>query len=160
MRTTNTTAGFTLIEILIVIGMMSILASVVLSGVNPLRQFAVARNSQRVSDVNALLNAVGNRMAENQGAFESASCPPLPAAVTDMSSTDFDIRPCLVPDFLPELPHDPSQGNNTCTTDSCQDGAYDTKYTIRQDGAGRVTICAPLAAESAIRDSKPYCLTR
>ena len=161
MTTNRAQTAFTLIEILIVIGMIAILASIVLVGVNPLRQFAVARNAQRMSDVNALLNAVGNRMAENEGAFESDSCPPLPSGATDMSSASFDIRPCLVPDFMPELPHDPSNGTNDCTTDSCSGETYDTRYTISQDATnGRVTVCAPGAAESAIRASKPYCLTR
>ena len=50
--------GFTLIEILVVIGMLAILTTVVLVAVNPLRQFAQARNSQRQSNVAAILNAV------------------------------------------------------------------------------------------------------
>jgi type IV pilus assembly protein PilA len=161
MDTSLSSRAFTLIEILIVIGMLAILSSVVLVGVNPLRQFAVARNSQRVSNVNALLNAIGNRMAENQGVFGSDSCPPLPSSATDMSSSAYAIRPCLVPDYISELPYDPSEGSNTCTDDACMGGSYDTRYTVKQDASsGRVTVCAPLTAEPSIRDSKPYCLTR
>jgi prepilin-type N-terminal cleavage/methylation domain-containing protein len=161
MQPTRSTSAFTLIELLIVIGMIAILASIVLVGVNPLRQFAVARNAQRASDVNALLNAIGNRMAENEGVFSSDRCPALPTAATDMAKSSYNIRPCLVPDYVSELPFDPSSGSNACTTDSCADGTYDTRYTVMQNAAtGRITVCAPLAAETAIRDSKPYCLTR
>ncbi|KKU11008.1 MAG: hypothetical protein UX14_C0005G0022, partial [Parcubacteria group bacterium GW2011_GWF1_45_5] len=56
--------GFTLIELLIVIGIIVLLAGVVIIALNPARQFALARNSQRWSNVNAILNAVGQRMAE------------------------------------------------------------------------------------------------
>ena len=50
--------GFTLIEILIVIGIIAILSSIVIIAVNPARQFAQARDTKRQSDVNAILNAV------------------------------------------------------------------------------------------------------
>lgn len=155
--------GFTLIEILVVIGLVAILASVVLIAINPARQFAQARNSQRIANVNALLNAVGNRVAENRGLFTSGSCwQPLPATSTNMSTSEYDIRPCLVPTYISELPMDPITGFNTCTSLECSGGTetYDTHYTIAQDTLGRITICAPGAYEQAIGGSGPYCLTR
>lgn len=157
--------GFTLIEILIVIGMIAILASVVLIAINPLRQFAQARNSQRISNVNAILNAIGNRTAEHKGIFTdlSGACQlSIPATATDManSTNGFNIRPCLVPTYISELPYDPAGGVNTCTTDICAD-AYDTKYTVKQDTNGRITVCAPNAGiETSIENSTAYCLTR
>lgn len=163
MKTTH--KGFTLIEILVVMGMITILASVVLVAVNPLRQFAQARNSQRVSNVNAILNAIGNRVAENRGIFTDLnSCSTsLPATTTPISRNGFNLRPCLIPTYLSELPFDPATGSNSCSTSTC-DGSgegYDTSYTIKQDlGTGRITICAPGAAEPAIAGSAAYCLTR
>ncbi|CAN5726454.1 hypothetical protein BH11PAT2_BH11PAT2_06540 [soil metagenome] len=159
--------GFTLIEILIVIGMIAILASVVLIAINPLRQFAQARNSQRISNVNAILNAVGNRTAEHKGIFTDTSglCQnPIPTTASDMSESainGYNIRPCLVPTYISELPFDPAGGSNACTTDSCSGESYDTQYTIKQDVNGRITVCAPNAAmETSIQGSEAYCLTR
>lgn len=60
--------GFTLIELLVVIGIIAILAAIVVIAVNPGRQFAQARNAQRWSDVNALLNAIHQYAVDNDGA--------------------------------------------------------------------------------------------
>ncbi|MDB5245566.1 MAG: hypothetical protein JWN90_671 [Parcubacteria group bacterium] len=166
MKTRTASRGFTLIEILIVIGMIAILASVVLIAINPLRQFAQARNSQRISNVNAILNAIGNRTAEHRGVFADIAglCQTsIPSTATPMDSglNDFNIRPCLVPTYISELPYDPIGGNNFCANDTCSGNSYDTKYTVKQDTNGRVTVCAPNAGtETSIEGSAPYCLTR
>ena len=66
-------AGFTLIEILVVIGIIGILAAIVIVAINPARQFQQARDTQRTSNVNAILNAIGQRIADNKGIFETNS---------------------------------------------------------------------------------------
>ncbi len=162
--------GFTLIKILVVIGMLAILSTVVLVAVNPLRQFAQARNSQRQSNVAALLNAVTERIADNGGVFMSSStqlvdsCRAyLPSTAHDINKSQLDLRPCLVPTYLSELPYDPSAGSNTCTSTGCSGNGenYDLQYTIQQDSStNRVTICAPFAAETALPNSTTFCLSR
>ncbi|HEV7121354.1 MAG TPA: type II secretion system protein [Candidatus Paceibacterota bacterium] len=157
--------GFTLIEILVVIGMIAVLASIVLVAVNPLRQFAQARNAQRESDVNAILNAVGERLADNKGVFQDTSrcANDLPNTDTAIKRSAADLRPCLIPAYISELPMDPSTGTNTCSDIGCAGAGedYDTGYTISEDpDTSRITVCAPGAAESAIADSAPYCVTR
>ena len=159
--------GFTLIEILVVLGMLALLSTVVLVAINPLRQFAQARNTQREANVSAVLNAVGHRLADNRGIFENASSTcsaTLPASVTEIASAGgYDLRPCLVPDYLSELPFDPGTGENTCVSETCTGAGegYATKYTVMQNAStSRVTVCAPLHAEPAIPGSEAFCLTR
>jgi prepilin-type N-terminal cleavage/methylation domain-containing protein len=162
--------GFTLIEILVVIGMLAILSTVVLVAINPLRQFAQARNSQRQSNVAAILNAISERIADNGGSFvapggnDLACGTDLPDTATDLSDTAssaLDIRSCIAPTYLTELPFDPSSGSNTCTDSTCTSGHYDLGYTIQKDSAtSRITVCAPGAAENALPGSTPFCLSR
>ena len=59
--------GFTLIEILIVLAIIAMLATVVIIAINPARQFATARNTQRWAAINAILNAVDQYMIDNIG---------------------------------------------------------------------------------------------
>src|SRR3954469_23987845 len=106
----NKKNGFTLIEILVVIGIIAVLAAVVLVAINPARQFKLARDSQRVSNVNALLNTVSQNIAEHHGVFYCGPNPmPLPSTTTIVrNSGGVDLAPCVVPAYISMLPFDPS----------------------------------------------------
>ena len=136
--------GFTLIEILVVIGIIAVLAAVVLVAVNPARQFKLARDSQRVSNVTAILNAIGQDIAEHRGLFYCGTTTlALPATSTPMTNNSsinprFDIANCLVPNYISSLPFDPSKSG----AGYVEGGAYDTGYSVAQDTNGRITVYA------------------
>lgn len=154
--------GFTLIEILVVIGIIAVLAAIVIVAINPAKQFAQARNTDRTAGVEAILNAVGQRIADNKGVFEGSfdgdtkHCDKLPSSATAITSnngtsalgnTSGDLG-CLVPTYISALPVDPS-------------GVGAIQYTVEITSNGRTQVCAPEAAnEEAVPDSAIICITR
>lgn len=145
--------GFTLIEVLVVIGIIAILAAVVLVAVNPSRQFKLARDSQRSSNVNTLLNAIHQNMAEHRGVFTCNGVPkdiPIVERVV-MSATstpldEGDIAGCIVPNYISTLPFDPSASGTyyASTTD------YNTGYVIYRDSNNRITASSTGELTSSI----------
>lgn len=130
--------GFTLIELLVVIGILAVLLAITLIAINPARQFAQANNTQRASDINAILNAINQYMADNSGTLPVT----IPATDTNIGSGGTDVNPCsvLVPTYIAAMPFDPTAstaGYTNCTT-------YNTQYSIRQSTTNnRITVTAP-----------------
>ncbi len=139
---TSTNRGFTLIEVLIVIGIIAILATIVLVAVNPTRQFKLARDSQRTSNVNALLNAIHQNITEHKGDLicngSKKSLPTVPTLVRSASTSpenEGDIADCLVPDYISSLPFDPSASGAHYENNS----DYNTGYIVYRDQNNRIT---------------------
>lgn len=135
--------GFTLIEILIVIGIIAILAAVVIVAINPARQFAQANNAQRSSNVNTILNAVHQYGVDNRGTLP----PGITTTATEICKTGVASATCATDGliylgelttneiYIPSLPLDPG-----CPTACATNGIG---YTIMKSANGRVTVNAP-----------------
>lgn len=135
--------AFTLIEMLIVIGIIAILAAAVIIAINPARQFAQSRNTQRWTATNAILNSIHQNMVDHRGNFDFSGCPAtsFPSSATNIGSgaSDVDLCACLTPTYMAEMPYDPVNGSFT----DCSD--YDTDFTVLENANGRITIAAPSA---------------
>lgn len=133
--------GFTLIEVLIVLAIIAILATIVMVSLNPTKQFKFARDSQRTSHLMSLLNSLGQNMIDHEGVLYCANIAttiPTNAKTNIDSSGGFNIADCLVPQYLQNLPFDPSKSGAFYTSIS----SFNTKYSIDQDSYGHINLYA------------------
>jgi prepilin-type N-terminal cleavage/methylation domain-containing protein len=138
--------GFTLIEILIVIAIIPILATLVIVAINPTKQFADARNSQRVNDVNNIQAAIQQYVVTNKGVLPTGlnttekqlgtcssggntGCSAAASGCLDLSST--------LAAYIPSIPKDPKSG--TVVT---------TLYSVVADANNIITVKACAAENS------------
>lgn len=142
-HTENTNKGFTLIELLVVIGIIGILSTVLVVAINPVRQFAKARDTQRETDLIAIMSAVYQYSSEHSGALPdtdgNSATSNFPTTLTCIGNAS----PCfnlgaagvtgdtLVPVYMAQIPTDPRTGT-----------AANTGYFIMVDANDRITASA------------------
>ncbi len=139
--------GFTLVELLLVIGIIVVLLSVVLVAVDPSKRLKQSRDAVRRQDVGDIMEAVMQYTTDNNGSFPAAidgtagsyqvlgtatsGCNTTCPAVTTTVASCVDLSSTLVPSYLASIPIDPSSGS-----------AANTSYAVDKSAAGRITIVA------------------
>jgi type II secretory pathway pseudopilin PulG len=112
--------AFTVIELLIVIGIIMLLAAGLFVSVNPAVKLAEARDNQRETHLHAINRAVKEKIAKD--GWEG--CPALPETPTTISSSGYNLYDCIYPEYLSTPVYDPQAGVFSSTSD------YETGYEI------------------------------
>lgn len=139
-NTLNSSKGFTLIEILLVVAAIGILAGIVILAINPNKQLGETRNAQRRADVNTILNAVYQYSVDTGSLPASISTTQTEICKSGATCTGLTDLTAVTTNekYLTSIPFDPTGGSTN--------GAG---YEIKKTANNRVTVVAPDAEEGA-----------
>jgi len=161
-RLKNKSSGFTLLEILLVIGIIAILAGIVIVAINPSKQLAVVRNTQRKSDLKQIYNAITQYYIDNSSFPSTISTTTLnevcnTGSVSNTSTSTNGVNcataglanlSVLVPTYLVSIPTDPTGTSSLLSfipTAYAATTATGTGYKVGVNTSKQVLISAPLA---------------
>ncbi|MBT4349426.1 prepilin-type N-terminal cleavage/methylation domain-containing protein [bacterium] len=160
---TKNKKGFTLIELIIVIAVIALLASVTFVALDPAKRIGEARNSRRDSETLNIKKALEKYTVDNAGlpsvisalsddtnymiaavgdsAGGSVSCTALDASITKV---DISNGTTLIPNYLPTMPVDPTESTPYTNGTGC----YFSKTGSTIIDIKPCTVWAATAAES------------
>jgi len=136
--------GFTLIETLMVMGIISLLATTVVTVINPAKKFEDARNKQREIHLETILSAI-----YQQRITTGSDCPDMPDDIELIEEKEvpvfkiigtgeekpnseeyYNLYSCLVPIYLGEPLWDPAEGDRTDTRYKIWQNPYSKRVTL------------------------------
>jgi prepilin-type N-terminal cleavage/methylation domain-containing protein len=131
LKMDKNTKGFTLIELIIVIAIMTILSTGLVFFINPSQKMSEARDRRRRNDVYTIYGALEQYAFLNEGLY--------PEAVTGSDIDAIEIEGFLVPDFLNEIPMDPSCSDETSS-----------EYYVKKNEESEIEVTASCAENGEI----------
>ena len=151
--------GVTLIEVLLVVGLIAILAGNVINAIRPKKNLADAKDAKRRQDLNAMIEALYQYQIDYHRFPVTVGIATLDQQHRDVCTlTGSQLLPCglvppprrlplgtLIPKYLAKLPRDPDQPGNpgkcaeSFTVEDCTTG-----YQLWLDESGRIHASAPL----------------
>ncbi len=144
--------GFTLVELLIVIIVMSVLSGVVISVVNVSGMRARSRDSQRKSDISKIASALELYYTDNRSYPISANWVNAGIATSVLSTN-------LVPNYIDVIPNDPNYIVDIATPCNRNGGGsadFDYRYNYRTSSTGSRYLLTALM-ENASSDDESKC---
>lgn len=152
--------AFTVIELLLAIGIVVLLVCIAFVIILPRQQFAEARDGQRRTDANTILTAVYQYSIENEGVLPGSLSGSNIAVGTayQICQSDMSRDDCtasggyvrldgLVGVYLSDIPRDPLMS----------DTGTGSHYTITKVAGNRLRLCAPFAEDVS---QGPLCVTK
>ena len=100
--------GFTLLEVLLVIALMTILFAISLVAINPRKQLAQARNLQRKSDIDIIYKALEYYKVSQKSYPTGITGEPKAICIDGNTPSNCVDLSSLVPEYLADIPTDPS----------------------------------------------------
>lgn len=135
--------GFTILELILVIGMLAIIAAIVITAINPTSQLSSTRDAKRSQEIRELKNAL------EQYIIDGNSVSGVPSGITNATvicQDSISLASCtgtgfflgyLTPDYIVDIPIDPTET-----------GSILTGYYIYKSGSFN-QICSPLATATS-----------
>ncbi len=142
LRVAQSNKGFTLIEVLLVISILTILAAATIIAINPSRQLAKSRDAERTMAVYNIISAIHQYANDHEGSFP-VEITETALEICSQNATDcsglYDISILLNnQDYLITIPLDP-----LCERDGQYCSSNGTGYDLSMTENGKITVSAP-----------------
>ncbi|BCX13995.1 MAG: hypothetical protein KatS3mg085_527 [Candidatus Dojkabacteria bacterium] len=131
---TQTQSAFSLSEVLLILFVVLFLGLILFFIINPQKNFAESRNTERLIDVTDLANAINLYVNDNGSLGKVEDQIPTCPQTAKISKNEVNLQNLVDEGYITELPKDPQTGTSE-----------DTGYVICKNTSGRFTVSAPNA---------------
>ena len=151
----KTHKAFTLVELLVTIGIIMILMTITIVSLNIDGQFKTAREAKRSADARVLLDSISQFLIDNQQSeiipkdgvsryLSNGSYVPKWSQTSQPAPTpNIDMCSLLIPRYIAQLPIDPLFSDAMGGVIDCNN--YHTGYMVTQTAEGRIIVSAPFS---------------